>query len=109
MQFAQDIAITVNDQDNLRVLPIAGDGAVGNVRDILMLRGVDLGITSVQVLNGLKASGEHGPNLEKRIAYIAQAVPGILFEATRQQAPHGRGSRWGKLCPIGWAFQDRRD
>jgi TRAP transporter TAXI family solute receptor len=72
LQLAQDIATAVNDKDNMRVLPIAGDGAVGNVRDILLLRGVDLGITSVQVLNAIKASGEFGPNLERRIAYIAQ-------------------------------------
>ena len=68
---SQDIAIAVNDGDNLRVLPIAGDGAVKNVRDILLLRGVDLGITSVQVLNDLKASGLYGPNLDRRIAYVA--------------------------------------
>jgi TRAP-type uncharacterized transport system substrate-binding protein len=63
LQLAQDIATAVNDKDNMRVLPIAGDGAVANVRDILLLRGVDLGITSVQVLNAIKASGEFGPNL----------------------------------------------
>jgi uncharacterized protein len=71
IQLAQDISRTVSDGDNLRVLPIAGDGAVKNVRDILLLRGVDLGITSVQVLNALKESGEYGPSLDRRIAYIA--------------------------------------
>ena len=43
---AQDIALTVSDGDNLRVLPVAGDGAMKNVRDVLLLRGVDLGITT---------------------------------------------------------------
>jgi TRAP-type uncharacterized transport system substrate-binding protein len=68
---ANDIAMAVNDGDDLRVMPIVGESAIKNVRDILLLRGVDLGITSVQILNDLKASGEYGPNLERRIAYIA--------------------------------------
>jgi uncharacterized protein len=71
IQLAQDIAIAVNDGDNLRVLPVASDGSVTNVRDILLLRGADLGITTVQVLNDLKASGEYGSALERQIAYIA--------------------------------------
>ena len=71
LQLAHDIAVAVNDGDNLRVLPVASDGAFTNVRDILLLRGVDLGITTVQILNAVKASGEYGANVERRIAYIA--------------------------------------
>ena len=71
IQLAQDLATAFNDSDNLRVMPMIGEGAVKNVRDILLLRGVDLGISTVQVLNSLKTSGEYGPNLDRRIAYIA--------------------------------------
>jgi TRAP-type uncharacterized transport system substrate-binding protein len=71
IQFAQDIAVAVGDSDRLRVLPVASGGAVKNVRDILLLRGADLGITTVQALNDLKASGELGPQLERQIAYVA--------------------------------------
>src|SRR5262245_32163357 len=35
------------------------------------MRGVDLGMTTLQVLNALKVSGELGPHLDKQIAYIA--------------------------------------
>ncbi len=77
-QLTQDMATAVNDADNLRVLPIASDGAMTNVRDILLLRGVDLGISSVQALNALKASGEYGPDLDRRIAYVAQ-LPADIF------------------------------
>jgi TRAP-type uncharacterized transport system substrate-binding protein len=42
-----------------------------NVRDVLLLRGADLGITSVQMLNDLKASGEYGSNIDRQVAYIA--------------------------------------
>ncbi len=71
IQLAQDIAVAVDDADRLRVLPVASGGAVKNVRDILLLRGADLGITTVQALNDLKASGEFGPQLERQIAYVA--------------------------------------
>ena len=32
---------------------------------------MDLGISTVQILNSLKASGEFGPNLDRQIAYIS--------------------------------------
>jgi uncharacterized protein len=70
IQFAQDIAVAIDDGDRLRVLPVASGGAVQNVRDILLLRGADLGISTVQVLNDLKVSGELGPQLERQIMYV---------------------------------------
>jgi hypothetical protein len=45
IQMAQDVAVTVSDGDNLRILPLAGGGAKSNLRDVLLARGVDLGIT----------------------------------------------------------------
>jgi TRAP-type uncharacterized transport system substrate-binding protein len=86
LHLADDIAVVANDGDNLRVLPTISSGAVTNVRDILLLKGVDLGITTVQILNELKAKGDFGANLDKQIAYIAPlsvdtmhvlAAPGI--------------------------------
>jgi TRAP-type uncharacterized transport system substrate-binding protein len=85
LQLAQDIASAVTEKDTLRVLPIAGEGAVGNVRDILLVRGVDLGITSIQVLNAIRQSGEYGPNLERRISYIAQLSTDTLHVLARQE------------------------
>jgi TRAP transporter TAXI family solute receptor len=70
LQMANDIALVAND-DAVRVLPVVSSGAVTNIKDILLLKGVDLGITSVQILNDLKASGELGPGLERQIAYIS--------------------------------------
>jgi uncharacterized protein len=71
LQLADDIAVVANDGDNLRVLPTISSGAVTNVRDVLLLKDVDLGITTVQILNALKSSGDFGPTLDKQIAYIA--------------------------------------
>jgi len=69
-QIAQDVGTVVSDGDNLRVLPVGGGVAKGNIRDVLLLRGVDLGVTRVEALNDAKASGEFGPNLDRRVAYI---------------------------------------
>jgi TRAP-type uncharacterized transport system substrate-binding protein len=71
IQLGHDISVVVNDGDNLRILPVVSDGALTNVRDVLYLRGVDLGITTVQILNALRTSGEFGSNLDRQITYIA--------------------------------------
>ena len=71
IQLGHDISVVVNSGDNLRVLPVVSDGAFTNVRDVLYLKGVDLGITTVQVLNALKHSGEYGPNIDRLLTYIA--------------------------------------
>jgi TRAP transporter TAXI family solute receptor len=71
IQLGHDISVVVNDGDNLRVLPVVSDGALTNVRDVLFLKGADLGITTVQILNALRSSGEYGPNLDRFITYIA--------------------------------------
>src|SRR5262245_14476638 len=43
---AHDISVVVNDGDALRVLPVLGGGAAQNLRDVVFLRGIDLGITT---------------------------------------------------------------
>jgi TRAP transporter TAXI family solute receptor len=71
IQLGHDISVVVNDGDNLRILPVVSDGALTNVRDVLYLKGVDLGITTVQILNALRTSNEFGANLDRQITYIA--------------------------------------
>ena len=71
IQLGHDISVVVNQGDALRVLPVVSDGAFTNVRDVLYLKGVDLGVTTVQVLNALKTSGEYGPNIDRLLTYIA--------------------------------------
>ena len=78
LQMAQDIALAVSDGKKLRVLPVAGEGSKQNLHDVLLVRGVDLGITRLEVLNAAKASGELGPNLDRRISYIAALAVDML-------------------------------
>jgi uncharacterized protein len=85
IQMAQDVSLVVSDGDNLRVLPLAGGGAKSNLRDVLLVRGVDLAITRLDVLNDAKASGEFGPGLERRVAYITPLAVGMLQVLVRPE------------------------
>jgi TRAP-type uncharacterized transport system substrate-binding protein len=68
LQMAQDIALAVSDGKKLRVLPVAGEGSKQNLHDVLLVRGVDLGITRLEL----------GPNLDRRISYIAALAVDML-------------------------------
>lgn len=75
---AHDISVVVNESQTLRVLPVIGGAAVQNVRDVVFLRGIDLGVTNLLTLNHLKASGELGANLDQQIAYVTPLFPETL-------------------------------
>jgi uncharacterized protein len=66
-----DLSEVLDDGDNLRVLPVVGKGSAQNVRDILLLRGVDMGITHSNILNHFAKTGELG-DLKGQIAYITK-------------------------------------
>src|SRR3954471_6148159 len=70
IKYAADIAKVLDDGDRLRVIPMVTFGAVGNVNDLLYLKGVDLAITQSDVLEYFKTE-LNTPNLDKRIHYIA--------------------------------------
>jgi len=67
---ADDIAAVVDDGPRMRVLPVLGNAALQNVADVLFLRGVDLALTVVQVMNELKLTKRYGPNLDRQLVYI---------------------------------------
>jgi TRAP transporter TAXI family solute receptor len=69
---AYDMSAVLDDGDNLRVLAVAGKGSVQNVRDILHLRGVDMGIVQSDVMAFFKQNGELGANVEERLVYITK-------------------------------------
>jgi uncharacterized protein len=72
LQVANDLAEVLNDEDNLRVLPIVGFGGPRNIRDVRYLRGVDIGLTQTNILNEFRRSNERMGQTENKIAYIAQ-------------------------------------
>ncbi|MBX9587851.1 MAG: ABC transporter substrate-binding protein [Hyphomonadaceae bacterium] len=75
LTIAHDIAAVVDDGDDLRVLPIVGRGAVGNVRDVLFLKGVDMGLVNTVTLNNFKRSHALGRHVAQQVVYITR-----LFE-----------------------------
>ncbi len=72
LQMAYDLAEVLNDDDNLRILPIAGIGGPRNIRDVRYLRGVDIGLTQTNILNSFRRSNERMGQTENKIVYIAK-------------------------------------
>ena len=72
LAIVQDLAAVLDDGDNLRVLPMVGKGPEQNIKDVMYLRGVDMGITQANLLKHFAKTGELGPNLQGQIAYIAK-------------------------------------
>jgi uncharacterized protein len=70
IRIAADLA-NVLDNDDLRVLPIIGRGSLQNLRDIMFLRGVDIGIVQMDALEGLRVDGLQNQALQ-RLRYIAR-------------------------------------
>jgi TRAP-type uncharacterized transport system substrate-binding protein len=71
LNITQDLAVVLND-DDLRVLPIVGMGGAQNIRDVLYLKGVDIGITSTHMLRYFASTGELGASLDQRLTYISR-------------------------------------
>jgi TRAP-type uncharacterized transport system substrate-binding protein len=70
IRYAADIAKVLDDGDKLRVVPLVTYGAVGNVTDLLHLKGVDIAITQSDVLDHFRRE-LNVPNIQDRIHYIS--------------------------------------
>lgn len=71
LQFASDIMTVLDDGDKLRVLPVIGKGATQNVRDLVYLRGIDVGLIRTDSLEAIRREGKIA-GIESQIAYIAR-------------------------------------
>ncbi|CCE04724.1 conserved exported hypothetical protein [Bradyrhizobium sp. STM 3843] len=69
IRFAAEMAKVLDDRPNLRVLPMVTYGALGNIEDLLYLKGVDITITSADVLDEFARNGTLA-NIKNRIRYI---------------------------------------
>ncbi|MBV9559413.1 MAG: ABC transporter substrate-binding protein [Bradyrhizobium sp.] len=74
LDITHDLAVVLNGE-NLRILPIVGMGGAQNIRDVLYLRGVDMGITSTQMLRYFASTGELSSALDQRLTYITRLYP----------------------------------
>jgi len=66
-----EIAFTVNETGQMRVLTMIGDGGVQNVNDILFLRGIDMGVVHHDTLALLRKEKTYG-RIEKRLRFITK-------------------------------------
>lgn len=74
LDITHDLAVVLNDE-NLRILPVAGMGGAQNIRDVLYLKGIDIGITSSQMLRYFASTGELSTALDQRLNYITRLYP----------------------------------
>jgi len=72
LQVANDMASVLNDIDKLRILPIVGVGGPQNIRDVRYLKGIDLGLTQLSVLNSFRSSNQLMGKYDDKIVYIAK-------------------------------------
>lgn len=70
VQIGADVAEVVSGQ-NLRVVPIVGQGARKNIDDLLYLRSADIAIIQQDVLEHFNNNGKYG-DLKKKLRYIAK-------------------------------------
>jgi TRAP transporter TAXI family solute receptor len=80
--YGNDLAAVLNDGDELRILPVASQGAAQNVRDVRFLRGIDLGFTVTNILGDYRRTGELG-DLSDKIVYIARISNDEIHVVTR--------------------------
>jgi TRAP transporter TAXI family solute receptor len=80
--YGNDLAAVLNDGDDLRILPVASQGAAQNVRDVRFLRGIDLGFTVTNILGDYRRTGELG-DLADKIVYIARISNDEIHVVTR--------------------------
>jgi len=71
LDITHDLSVVLNDE-NLRILPMVGMGGAQNIRDVLYLKGVDIGITTSQMLRYFASTGELTSALDQRLTYITR-------------------------------------
>jgi uncharacterized protein len=70
--YTVDLALALtSEQNHLRLLPIAGAGALQNAKDVMFARGIDFGIVQTDVLDEIKRNPPF-PGVEKYLQYVTK-------------------------------------
>jgi TRAP-type uncharacterized transport system substrate-binding protein len=72
LQAAYDLAAELNDGENLRVLPVVGIGGPQNIRDVRTLKGIDIGLTQISILNNFRRANELLGVQDDKIVYVTK-------------------------------------
>jgi uncharacterized protein len=69
---ASDLATMFSGSDGPRILPVAGHGGALTLRDLLLLRGIDMAIVPSNVLANAKVTDALGGGMAQRLAYVTR-------------------------------------
>jgi uncharacterized protein len=70
--YTVDLALTLaGEQNRLRLLPIAGAGALQNATDVMFARGIDFAVVQTDVLDQIKRNPP-APGIEKYLQYVTK-------------------------------------
>jgi TRAP-type uncharacterized transport system substrate-binding protein len=72
LEVANDLASVLNDHDRLRIVPLVGIGGPQNIRDVRYLKGVDVGLTQVSIMDGMRRSNQALGKEDDKIVYITR-------------------------------------
>jgi uncharacterized protein len=72
LEVANDLASVLNDHDRLRIVPLVGIGGPQNIRDVRYLKGVDIGLTQVSIMDGMRRSNQALGKDDDKIVYITR-------------------------------------
>jgi TRAP-type uncharacterized transport system substrate-binding protein len=71
-RLADDIARALGTSHGLRLLAVDAPGGTESLRDLLLLRGVDLALVPANALAYANETNSFGPGLQQRLTYITQ-------------------------------------
>ncbi|MDC7988156.1 TAXI family TRAP transporter solute-binding subunit [Rhodoplanes sp. TEM] len=85
---AADVAAVIDGGEGLRVLPIAGRGGGQAIRDVRLLKGVDLGIAPATALGLLQRSNAIG-RIDDKISVVTKLFNEEIHVVVRTDSPAG--------------------
>jgi uncharacterized protein len=83
---AADLSTVLDDGDNLRILPVIGKGGGQAIRDVRFMKGVDLGIAPVNLLNEYRRTNRIGP-IDDTIVYVTKLFNEEMHVLVRADSP----------------------
>ena len=83
MALVSEMADVLDARNELRVLPVIGFGSVQNVRDLLYLKGIDIGMVHSDVFTYLQQRNLY-PTAEQKLRYIVNLYDELFHVVARQ-------------------------
>ena len=102
LAIVQDIAAALDDGEALRVVPMVGKGPAQSLKDVMFMRGVDMGITQANVLKHFARNGELGSGIANQVTYITKLFNEEMHVLARAET-NDLGALEGKTVNIGVA------